>query len=256
MLTLVNLAGLASPPSPLLTTMYTVECLEQKSLTELKEIGRQLNALPAGDKRRRQNWIDAIVGVQSSLPSGNNFPVLVEAAWPIELQHQEPIDESFGLTFSPRFLALYSPPQIEQISYKADADGQLSLLDFDVEFADEPPDPDDFESLDAFWEAMTVWNAEHPEPLEPSLDSFSEWAPCPLEWYESEETSESSTESDRAKGSDEPPTSGVGVRLPLLKPPSFPPIVVVAGDRANSIKKFARCAILFSGRAPPGGDVA
>jgi hypothetical protein len=57
-----------------------------------------------------------------------------------------------GIAFSDKFLARYSPPQPE-ISYKADADGQLSLLVFEVSEL-EPPDPDDFESLDAFQQAL------------------------------------------------------------------------------------------------------
>ena len=57
------------------------------------------------------------------------------------------------IVFSDKFLACYSPPQSEIIHYKADTDGQLSLLDFETESSDEPPDPDDFESIDAFREA-------------------------------------------------------------------------------------------------------
>ncbi|MEG3845240.1 hypothetical protein QT986_34030, partial [Microcoleus sp. herbarium14] len=102
-------------------------------------------------------------------------------------------------------------------------------------------------------------------------------APCPLEWYEpdtsiepssvlelSPATIESSDTSnfsiptfdawcDRPNGNEEPPTAGVGARLPLPKPPSFPAAGAVAGDR-SSLEKFARSAILLSGRAPPGGD--
>ncbi|MCC3586680.1 MAG: hypothetical protein JGK31_21940, partial [Microcoleus sp. PH2017_30_WIL_O_A] len=52
---------------------------------------------------------------------------------------------------------------------------------------------------------------------------------------------------------DEPPDTGIFARRPLPKPPSFPPMAVVAGDRSSS-KKLARSATLLSGRAPPGGD--
>jgi len=135
-----------------------------------------------------------------------------------------------GITFSDRFLTRYAPPQAEIIHFQPDADGQLSLLNFDIESVDEPPDPDDFESLDAFREAIARWDWEHPtssfdhcsdhlpssehseppdpedfdsmfafwaaydawdeasdddsEPLEISLDSLCEWAPCPADWYE------------------------------------------------------------------------
>jgi hypothetical protein len=47
--------------------MYTLEQLQQKNIKELKEIGLQLNVLPEGDKRCRQNWIDALVGVNPPL---------------------------------------------------------------------------------------------------------------------------------------------------------------------------------------------
>jgi len=113
-----------------------------------------------------------------------------------------------GIPLSDRFVARYCPPQSESIHFHSDADGQLSLIDFTVQSQPEPPDPDDFESLDAFREVIARWDAEHPtsssdhcsdylpnsvhcepnsvhcEPLEVSLDSFCEWAPCPDEWYE------------------------------------------------------------------------
>lgn len=140
----------------------------------------------------------------------------------------------------------------------------------------EPPDPDDFESLDDFRQAIALWDIEHPESLEVSLDSFIYQAD-----YELAEPSEvmefssaifakgcvnesSSTYNfsiptfdawcDRTNGNEEPPTAGVGVRRSKPKPPSFPSMVVVQGDR-SSIKKFARTAIVLSARAPPGGDV-
>jgi hypothetical protein len=104
----------------------------------------------------------------------------------VESEHPK----SKGITFSDRFLARYSPPQAEIVSFQPDADGQLSLLDFKVQSQPEPPDPDDFESLNAFREAIALWDwehnevsPEHNESLE-SLDSFCEWAPCPADWYE------------------------------------------------------------------------
>ena len=105
----------------------------------------------------------------------------------VESEHPK----SKGITFSDRFLARYSPPQAEIVSFQPDADGQLSLLDFKVQSEPEPPDPDDFESLNAFREAIALWewehnevSSEHNESLEVSLDSFCEWAPCPADWYE------------------------------------------------------------------------
>ncbi|MEG4883021.1 hypothetical protein QUB75_19770 [Microcoleus sp. K1-B6] len=379
--------------------MYTLEQLQQKNLKELKEIGWELNVVPEGDRRCRQNWIDALISVQPPLlqllevSPGVEVEPVAEA---IEIQRQEPIESKFGrivypkasikpiaqtaingtisdveprpasadfhhslastakpdgdsssdeaaslgsqkgdrvlalardsqgsqgralldrpneltatfndeqppnrgdgkerlesepklsqsaigfcappVTFSARFLATY-PPYFGEVHYKADTDGQLNLLE-SVETDDEPPDPDDFELLEDFRRAIVLWDAKHPEPLEVSLDSFCEWAPCPDDWYEPEpsEVSEHSPapessitcnfsiptfdawcdRANRQTNSDEPPDTGSFARLPGPKPPKFPPMSVVAGDRASRIKKFARSAALVSGRAPPGGDV-
>jgi hypothetical protein len=159
-----------------------------------------------------------------------------------------------GLALSDRFLARYSPPQSEVFQFQADADGQLTLIDFKVQSAPEPPDPDDFDSLDAFREAIALWDAQNLEPLAVSMDSMCEWAPCPEEWYEPEPESlplkassmmelsppaiECSITSanftiptfdawcDRANrqtDTDEPPDTGIFARLPGPKPPKFPP---------------------------------
>ena len=325
--------------------MYTLEELQAKTFKEIKAIGYQLNVLPAGDKRSRQNWIDAIAGVQPPLlellevSPGVEVESVAEAieygritgylcrSRPIEVQALEPIAPATetspgvencteadsppnrgdngrgrieseselsksamafrpasygsaaknlldaeaddrnpiltGVTFSDSFLARYSPPQPENIHYQADANGQLSLLDFEVESVDEPPDPDDFECMFAFWAAYDAWcertdddsehcefSSEHYEPLPvllTSLDSMCEWAPCPLEWYEPEtietvsgtlEISPVSVESsstcnfsiptfddwcDHPNDKDEPPDTGIFARLPGPKPPKFPP---------------------------------
>jgi hypothetical protein len=159
-----------------------------------------------------------------------------------------------GITFSDRFLVCYSPPQPEIIHFQSDADGQLSLLNFEIESVDEPPDPDDFESLDAFREALARWDFEHPEELAVSLDSMCEWAPCPGDWYEfdtelelsqvselSRELEPSqvselftfnfsiptfSAEDDRPNRTDESHDTGTFAKLPKPKPPSFPPATV------------------------------
>jgi hypothetical protein len=47
--------------------MYTLLELESKTFGELKKIGHELNVLPAGDRRRRQSWIDALVNVKPPL---------------------------------------------------------------------------------------------------------------------------------------------------------------------------------------------
>ena len=167
-----------------------------------------------------------------------------------------------GVTFSDRFLARYAPPQVQIIHFQSDADGQLSLLNFEIESVDEPPDPDDFESLDAFREALARWDSEHNEvspqhnevspehnePLQVSLDSFCLWAHCPHTWYEpiswhpsevmellrvgdSSDTSNffiptfgSLGNPTNRRNSDEFSTAGVGVRLPKPSLPSFPPM--------------------------------
>lgn len=204
--------------------MYTLEQLQSKTFKELKEIGYQINALSVGDRRCRQNWIDALVGVKLPLlelleaSSAAQVelvqePIEVQALEPIEVQVLELIEvqaleliENFpGVTFSPRFLACYFPPKSEKFHYQADADGQLSLLDFEVEFADEPPDPDDYPTEFEFRVAYDSWCDRNSdidalefsellpqfleivpqfEEIEISLASMAEWAPCPDEWYE------------------------------------------------------------------------
>jgi hypothetical protein len=232
-----------------------------------------------------------------------------------------------GIPLSDKFLARYSPPQSEFLhyeitdGYKVDTDGQLSLFEAQVQSQPEPPDPDDFESLDAFPEAISRWHGEHPsnfdhcsdhlpscvhcepicvhcEPLEVSLDSFCEWAPCPEEWYEPRtllglskvlevselsSTKSSSTldffiptfgaEGDHQSGKDEPPDTGVFVKLPKPKPPNFPPQAsqmqvsssqlksgqVSQGSRnyPETIPKLFRVVAGTSNqpaRSPPGGD--
>jgi hypothetical protein len=118
-----------------------------------------------------------------------------------------------GIRLSDKFLARYSLPHPEYV-FSSDADGQLSLLNFDVVAEPEPPDPDDFESIEAFRDAIARWDSEHPssfdhcsdlpdsvpcepnsvhsDPLEVSLDSFCLWAPCPADWYEPAEVLEPS----------------------------------------------------------------
>jgi hypothetical protein len=170
-----------------------------------------------------------------------------------------------GICLSNRFLARYEPPQSESLhyelgdGYKADTDGQLSLFQAQVVTEPEPPDPDDFESLDDFREAIALWDAQNPEPPAVSLDSMCEWAPCPEEWYEPKaeilplkassmiellepskvmehlRTGDSSNTSDffiptfgawcdrHQTGKDEPPDTGIFAYRPKPKPPNFPP---------------------------------
>jgi hypothetical protein len=68
-----------------------------------------------------------------------------------------------GIALSESFLARYSPPQSETIHYQADSDGQLSVFDPQIESANEPPDPDDYQSTTDFDEAYAQWLAENNE---------------------------------------------------------------------------------------------
>jgi len=271
------------------------------------------------------------------------------AIGPVVKNYEEESDPNqilTGITLSDRFLARYSPPQSENICFQVKADGQLSLLDFEVQSEPEPPDLDDFESLDAFREAIALWDSEHnevsfdhcsdhnevsfdhcsdhcsdqneppdpyefdsmfafwaaydawdkteddSEPLEISLGSFCEWAPCPEDWYEPQTLLEQSKVSelsptckssitsdffiptfcslgDRFNRRDEPPDTGIFARLPKPKPkpPKFPPQAAsctqVRLSQSKSVqpetipKQFHRVAAGSStqpARSPPGGD--
>jgi hypothetical protein len=83
-----------------------------------------------------------------------------------------------GIVLSDRFVTRYSPPQAEIVHFQSDADGQLSLLDFEVESSDEPPDPDDFESIDAFCEAIARWDWEHPSSFDHCSDILPKSVHC------------------------------------------------------------------------------
>ena len=265
--------------------MYTAAHLGKKTFSELKAIACEFGIFPAADRRCRQNWIDAIVGVNPPLlqllevsPALEEVEPVAEAIASVD-PVQEPLIETLetspgvesdrhpilrGVTLSNRFLACYSSPQAQIIHFQSEADGQLSLLDFEVQSEPEPPDPDDFESLDAFREAIARWDTENPELLAASIDSMCEWAPCPEEWYwskaeilplkasstidlslpsEQSEVMELSIAGegsitcnffipifdawcDRFNRSDEPPDTGIYARLPKPKLPSFPPTAV------------------------------
>ncbi|MEG4032220.1 hypothetical protein QUA06_28810, partial [Microcoleus sp. POL8_C6] len=97
--------------------MYTIESLQSKTFKALKDIGRELNVVPEGDKRCRQNWIDAIAGVnppllqllevspsvepvqeaigiqaQEAIGIQAQEAIEIQAQEPIEIQAQEPIE--------------------------------------------------------------------------------------------------------------------------------------------------------------------
>lgn len=246
----------------------------QRQMNELKAIARDLGVEPTGDRRKRETWEQVIEQHQF-------FRVP---------QSSDTSDTSPGVEFefvilSDRFVATYAPPQV-QIHYQVDADGQLSLLDFQVEsVVEEVPDFDDFESLDAFPGTIALWDLQH--PIDIALDSFTYWAPCPYEWYEPAgenfpgvdrvqalpESSDTLAASPGVKLDhvlalfesfstsdffipvfgcdrlDEPPTAGVGARLPKPKPPSFSP------NAYQTHSCFVGSTVGHLGRSPPGGDV-
>jgi hypothetical protein len=177
-----------------------------------------------------------------------------------------------GITFSRKFLATY-PPYFGEIHYKADCTGQLNLLE-SAETENEPPDPDDFASLDAFRDEIALWDAQNPESPTVSIDSMCEWAPCPEEWYEpkaeilplkassmielpeqSEVMELSITDGssitcnfsiptfgawcDRSNRSDEPPDTGIFAKSPKPKPPKFPP-QVASQSKAVQVDQASR----------------
>jgi hypothetical protein len=97
--------------------MYTLLELQSKTFGELKKIGHELNVLPEGDRRRRDTWIDAMVGVNPPLlqlletspapeVQAQKSPILetVEASPAAEdVQAQEPpIQSKFGRIVYPR----------------------------------------------------------------------------------------------------------------------------------------------------------
>jgi hypothetical protein len=95
--------------------MYTLLELESKTFGALKEIGHELNVLPAGDRRRRQSWIDALVNVNPPLlqllevaPAAfveQVQPIIetVEASPAVEAEPvQVPIESKFGRIVYPR----------------------------------------------------------------------------------------------------------------------------------------------------------
>ena len=254
--------GFDGNPLPVCSSLYSQESIEQATKTPpAVDVGSVEDLLPECSNCFGDGYIEDEFGsvkfcqcepklsrqkTQSAIAPAANISLHDEA-------DRHPILR--GIALSDRFLARYSPPQPE-IEFNVGTDGQLNLLDFKV--ADEPPDPDDFESLDAFREAIAIWDDQNPEPPAVSIDSMCEWVPCPEEWYEPEseilplkassmmelpEQSEVSELSlnrkssitldfsiptfdawcDRPKGSHEPPDTGIFARLPKPKPPTFPP---------------------------------
>src|SRR4028118_1674658 len=69
--------------------MYTLLELQSKTFGELKKIGYELNVLPEGDRRCRQSWIDALVGVNPPL-----LQLLEDSPAASVEQAQEPIEQA------------------------------------------------------------------------------------------------------------------------------------------------------------------
>jgi hypothetical protein len=247
-------------------------------LVQLKKIAGERNIFL--DSERREEWVEAVIGW---IESGDYGPRVVDSEG-FELGFLPPSVDEYLKTFT----AADNPPGVEvdsveeplpECSYCFDdgyledesglikscvcsvepklscqkAQSAIALWDAQNDEASpvhlEPPDPDEFDSMFAFWAAYDAWDKatddrepiSQDKPLEISLDSFCEWAPCPLEWYEPSKVLEvselsigksSSTsdffiptfaEGDRSNGSDEPPDTGTLARLRGPKPPKFPP---------------------------------
>jgi len=97
----LNLAGGMRLP---FLPMYTLEQLEQKNIKELKEIGWQLNVLPEADRRCRQNWIDAIVGVNPPLLQ------LLEVSPAASVEQVQPIIETVEMPSAVEVEQVQEPP--------------------------------------------------------------------------------------------------------------------------------------------------
>ncbi len=187
---------------------------------------------------------------------------------------QEPIENFPGVeTDFLKSSDAWNPADFGEVMHKADADGQLNLLEWDI---DEPPDPDDFECIDAFRDAIALWDAQYFEPSEVMEFSLA---------IESSDTLEFSilVFADRTNSNDEPPITDFGVRRPKPKLPSFPPMYCAESRCLCGAMPAAQCdgttathiypdRIVFTpcykndlaglvlcdrvgARSPPGGDV-
>ncbi|MCC3575256.1 MAG: hypothetical protein JGK30_26020 [Microcoleus sp. PH2017_40_RAT_O_B] len=153
----------------------------QSKLYELKAIALELGAQPVGDCRKIRTWELAIERAAESMGISMEAaysPILrelelaaknspgVESAQELIAQATEnslgveavPV----GIALSPSFLARYVP-QLELIYFKPDAEGQLNLLDFEFSAVNEPPDPDDYDCMFAFWAAYDAWCDCYPD---------------------------------------------------------------------------------------------
>jgi hypothetical protein len=227
--TLLKLTGQVASSLPL--SSQTLMDLTNKTLSELKDLAAELGVNPDGHRGHKQSWIRAIESANCDRHSGcftDDRPpnrgeerggrVEIEAIENSPGVKTDPSPAESGITLSPRFLTLYTPPSTQK-QFVPDETGQLSLLNFTEE--EEPPDSDDFEGdMFAFWAACDAWCDRNPDDyseqcteadlqcteadlqcteadlqcteadlqctglIELSLASMCEWAPCPDEWYE------------------------------------------------------------------------
>ena len=85
--------------------MYTLSELENKTFGTFKTIAEELNVLPEGDRRRRQSWIDAIVGVNPPLLK------MLETSPAAEVQAQElPLIETVEASPAAEDVQAQEPP--------------------------------------------------------------------------------------------------------------------------------------------------
>lgn len=120
--------------------MYTLLELESKTFGELKQIADELSVLPEGDRRCRQTWIDAIVGVNSPL-----LQVLeVSPAEEVQAQEQQVLEISPAEEVQ--------EPMIETVEIFP-AENQQSQEWVDTE----PPNREDYEFREEYDEALKEW---------------------------------------------------------------------------------------------------
>jgi len=115
--------------------IYTRELLEKHLLPELKEIAQGLGIIPDGNKTRRETWVAALLG--------QPFPIFQM----LEVQHQEPIENSPGVEVDPvqepLMEAIENPPAVDRVEELLELPDEKSL---DVDRTQEPIEFSDLKS--------------------------------------------------------------------------------------------------------------
>lgn len=145
------------------------------SIGQLKKIAADRGIEPTGDKRKHSTWLEAL-----NSPGPIELAIEAVESSPGAIELLETLSESDS----------WNPADFGEVSHLTDPSGQLQLFEFDV---DEPPDPDDYPDMFAFWAAYDAWcdrtdGGDRPsqpanppsaiEPIEVPLESFCFWASC------------------------------------------------------------------------------